>query len=1534
MPDVIPDTAEWPQDDRRAPSVDSADLPERIGRYRVERLLGKGGFGVVYLAHDEQLDRPVAVKVPHARLVPRVEDAEAYLAEARTVANLDHAHIVPVHDVGSTDEFACYVVSKYIDGVDLATTLKQNRLSLAESVELVATVAEALHYAHKQGLVHRDIKPGNILTDNQGKPFVVDFGLALRERDVGKGPRYAGTPAYMSPEQARGEGHRVDGRSDIFSLGAVLYQLLTGRTPFKGDTQTELLEQITTYDARPPRQYDDDIPKELERICLKALSKRATERYTTAKDLADELRDFLKATPSVTASSIPADPPSTDTATGETRDTTAAATPTSDSLLVRIVPKGLRSFDEHDADFFLDLLPGPRDREGLPDSIRFWMTRIGETDPDNTFSVGLIYGPSGCGKSSLVRAGLLPRLPEHVIAVYVEAAANETETRLLNGLRKRCPALADNLSLKDTVAALRRGQGVPAGKKVLIVLDQFEQWLHVPVEDKAGDLIPTLRQCDGGRVQCVVMVRDDFWMAATRFMRELEIRLLEGQNSNAVDLFPARHARRVLASFGRAFGDLPQGTQDSSDEQKRFLKQAIEGLADEGKVICVRLAMFAEMMKGRSWTTATLKKVGGTKGVGVTFLEETFSVSTAPPEHRYHQKAARAVLKALLPESGSDIKGHMRSYDQLRLASGYANRPKDFDDLLHILDSELRLITPVDPEGVEAMEEPTADPFVSPADRSPTATDASYYQLTHDYLVPSLREWLTGKQKETRRGRAELRLADRASLWNAKSENRHLPSLWEWANIRLLAGRKGWTEPQRRMMRKAGRYHALRGGLSMVIVAMIVAGGFFARARVVKEKNIQHADALVRRLLDAKTSEVPAVVAEIDDYRPWMGNRIEEAIDKAAPNSSQQLHASLALLHVDRSQLEFLNEQLLAADGDEFPVIRDFLEPFKNDLIDDLWRVIERNEDQQDSGRLRAACALAAYDPTDPRWEKTRADVALELVSVNPAFLGPWRAALQPVRKALIAPLCSIFHDVQRSEMQRTLTAAVLAHYALDDVTLICDLARYADARQLAALLPALQQQGADAIAQLEAKLDNMAVFAWRDPPLDPYWRAVDPSIVRKVEAAQGILAERFAFCQTMPLDEFLEVAEGLRESAYRPIRFRPYAVSETVQVAAVWTRDGRDWQINSGLTVDEIRRRDEALRAEEYVPVDVAGYVARGDEDPIERYAAVWGKKTNDKRDARIHAAISEIQFRNTVKGEDRPEARYTMEVGGEGWLDTLQSFLGVDGQRKYCVVIPLQVEMRSYEPKPVPACYELLLSEHGDGKTLWDVDVSQAPEVIGPVEYHRKRRDSLRKSLAEAEEKLQAEPDNLAHRYSRAFANFSLGNDENALDDYNVLIEKSYLENDCYRWRAVVHARLGHAEHAKNDLAEYKEKEPGIVGQYYYPATDAVVSAYLGEDTEGMKRLEDAIAREPVGAWGFSTAYALAAGLLADKDAEKSELYAGRAVAMCEEALKKRGSNWFFVFFKIAGGELRCAAPKRRLSAASRSHAIGHSLRGCMGS
>ncbi len=487
-------------DPERAGGLEDETLPAAIGRYRILGLLGRGGFGKVLLGHDVELDRQVAIKIPLRERVTAPDDVNSFLEEARLVASLDHKGIVPVYDVGRTPDGLCFVVSKFIEGCSLAQRMRDRPFSFTESARLISDVADAVHYAHKRGLVHRDIKPANVLLDALNQPLLTDFGLALKEQDFGTGYRVVGTPSYMSPELARAEGHLVDGRSDVFSLGVVLYELLTRRKPFVATSLAELLDRIATAESRPPRQINDAIPKDLERICLKAMANRVSERYTTARDLADDLRYVIDAAGTAGGRGLMETLATTPHSPAQSRTPGAnAAGPVERSSIV--VPKGLRAFDEHDADFFLELLPGPRDRDGLPESLRFWKTRVEERDP----RADVPRGPD----LRAVRVWKIVTGPRRASPSVGQACPDGVCRRKLRGYRashaqgvqRRCPALPTDLDLPRAVAALRRGRMIPPGHKIVIVLDQFEQWLHAGKDSEDAPLVQALRQCDGEHVQ-------------------------------------------------------------------------------------------------------------------------------------------------------------------------------------------------------------------------------------------------------------------------------------------------------------------------------------------------------------------------------------------------------------------------------------------------------------------------------------------------------------------------------------------------------------------------------------------------------------------------------------------------------------------------------------------------------------------------------------------------------------------------------------------------------------------------------------------------------------------------------------------------------------------------------------------------------------------------------------------------------------------------------------------------------------------------
>ncbi|HND53204.1 MAG TPA: serine/threonine-protein kinase, partial [Pirellulaceae bacterium] len=264
----------------------------RGGRFEVHERLGAGGGGSVWRAFDRSLGRWVALKAPHAA---SQFDAERFVREGRTLARLQHPRIVRVLDAGR-DELGCYLISELIEGCSLADKLKQTTFSPRDAASILSAIADGLAYAHRSGIVHRDLKPHNILIDAAGQPYITDFGLAKewwRQTDALTQPGHVlGTPAFMAPEQTTGEVGREDPRTDIYSLGVILFQLLTGELPFRGNVES-ILQQVVSSEPPSPRTLAPAVPLELEVLCLKCLEKSPSQRLASADLLRDELQRFL-----------------------------------------------------------------------------------------------------------------------------------------------------------------------------------------------------------------------------------------------------------------------------------------------------------------------------------------------------------------------------------------------------------------------------------------------------------------------------------------------------------------------------------------------------------------------------------------------------------------------------------------------------------------------------------------------------------------------------------------------------------------------------------------------------------------------------------------------------------------------------------------------------------------------------------------------------------------------------------------------------------------------------------------------------------------------------------------------------------------------------------------------------------------------------------------------------------------------------------------------------------------------------------------
>src|SRR6266480_682525 len=286
-----------------APQIKKAPRPAKtladFGDYELLEEIGRGGQGVVYRALQKSLNRTVALKVIGLGHWASDAHLKRFRREAEAAASLDHSGIVPIYEVGERDG-SCYFSMKLIEGGQLDEVVRRESMPIRRAVELIANVARTVHYAHEHGILHRDIKPGNILLDQEGEPHLTDFGLARlveSESSVTQTLDVLGTPSYMAPEQAVGNNAAVSSGTDVYGLGAVLYQLLTGHPPFAGGTTYETIKLLENTEPRPPRLLNPKVDRDLSTICLKCLEKDPKRRYSSALALIEDLKHWLNHEP-------------------------------------------------------------------------------------------------------------------------------------------------------------------------------------------------------------------------------------------------------------------------------------------------------------------------------------------------------------------------------------------------------------------------------------------------------------------------------------------------------------------------------------------------------------------------------------------------------------------------------------------------------------------------------------------------------------------------------------------------------------------------------------------------------------------------------------------------------------------------------------------------------------------------------------------------------------------------------------------------------------------------------------------------------------------------------------------------------------------------------------------------------------------------------------------------------------------------------------------------------------------------------------
>jgi WD40 repeat protein len=775
---------------------DDPRVGTELAGYRIEALLGLGGMSVVYLAEDLRLKRKVALKLLAATLAEDEAFRDRFLRESELAASIDHPNIVPIYEAGRTDEGVLFISMRYVEGRDLKERLRHGRLHPGDAIGILAQVASALDAAHARGLVHRDVKPSNVLLDLGARPdgsdhvYLADFGITKRVSDEGDDGHLLGTIDYVAPEQIAGEA--IDGRADIYSLGCVLYECLVGQPPFRRDSELALVFAHLEEEPPAPSAARPELTPALDAVIGRALAKEPEERYANGREFAgaalgvavDEASRRLVDVASRAAagrsdlSEVEAELAGKVTDLQLAQEQERALSGPVGSATQDICPfKGLASFEPVDADYYFG-------RERLVAEL---VARL-----VGAAFLGIV-GPSGSGKSSVLRAGLLPALAEGVLpgsAGWRRWLVRPGE-RPMEALGSVLGSGAED-PLGETLDAL------PADTRLLLAVDQLEELFTACGSDERTAFVETLTRAatdPHGRALVVVALRADFY---GRFAAYPELAELLGANHVLVGSMQAVELRRAV--------ELPAARVGlrAEPELTDALVADVEGEPGALPLLSTALLELWQKRHDNALTLASYRESGGVHGAVARLAEGTYG---RIPEPR--RQLVRAVMLRLVGEGEGDMPVRRRA----SLAELDLERNHDVADVLATL-AESRLVT----------------------------VGEGSVEVAHEALLrewPRLREWIE-EDSEGRRVRGHITQA--AAEWSASGRDpselyrgARLAAALDWTADHALelnelesafveASRDAAEEQTRQTRRANQRLRALLAGAGILLAAAVVGG--------------------------------------------------------------------------------------------------------------------------------------------------------------------------------------------------------------------------------------------------------------------------------------------------------------------------------------------------------------------------------------------------------------------------------------------------------------------------------------------------------------------------------------------------------------------------------------------------------------------------------------------------------------------------------------------------------------------------------------